>query len=247
MKAYVINLPQATARREHMRQLLRSTPFTDAEIVEAVDGRTMTEAKLREVFDYDLYGRVHMAPPSRAEVGCSLSHRKCWERIADSGMNAFILEDDIELEGALDNYVDFASDWLDTPRPRVYNLTRNFFYFGLRHTDPRRPVRGYQCYNAWCYGMNTAAAKVLLSRPPHTLSDEWGYFRRWGIDVRVPVPHPVIMATDNSSSIGQHYCDRFDREGIRRSALPGMSHFNYLPNLLLTILSKIGIFHKYTL
>ncbi len=245
MKAYVINLPQATARREHMRQLLRSTPFTDVEFINGIDVRAISETELCHIFDFEMYGRVHLVPPSRTEVGCALAHRKCWERIADSGMNAFILEDDIELEGALDNYVDFASDWLDSPSPRVYNLTRNFYYFSLRPTDLRRPVRGYQCYNAWCYGMNTAAAKVLLSRPPHTLSDEWGYFRRWGIDVRVPVPHPVFIPSDNISSIGEHYCDRFDRDGARRSVQPGMPHFDYLPNLMLFILSRLGICYKY--
>lgn len=247
MKSYVINLEKDAERREYMRRLLVSTPFADAEFVNAVDGRAMTAEQLSAAFDYEMYGRVHMAPPSAGEVGCALSHRSCWERVASVGEPAFVMEDDIELEWPLDEVAEFAASWLDSPKPRVLNLTRNCFYFALQRVGVSRPVRAYQCYNAWCYGINAAAARILLSRPPHTLSDEWGYFRRWGVDVRVPVPHPVVVRDDSPSSIGEHYCDRFDRDGVRRSVLPGMMHYNYLPNLLLTILSKVGVFRKYTL
>lgn len=69
------------------------------DIVHAVDGRSLSAEEVSRV-----YARNRHEPPypfelQRGEIGCFLSHRKCWRRLVDEDLDAaLILEDDIEVD-----------------------------------------------------------------------------------------------------------------------------------------------------
>jgi glycosyl transferase family 25 len=102
---FVISLPQATQKQElvkkHMQNL--GIPF---EFVYGVDGRLLSEEELQKVFDrkksYNYYkwyrNRKGIAGVelSRGEIGCTLAHRKVYQKIVDENIKlAVVLEDDV--------------------------------------------------------------------------------------------------------------------------------------------------------
>lgn len=91
IRAYVINLDRSPERMLQMHGMLQQLdlPF---ERISAVDGNALSSERIREV--------TRLAPgrksPTAGQIGCFLSHRLAWERIAlgqdDYGL---VLEDDV--------------------------------------------------------------------------------------------------------------------------------------------------------
>jgi glycosyl transferase family 25 len=91
MKSYVINLDRSPDRLKRMTDRLNSIGLS-FERVPAVDGRLLSHAEISAV-NKPVVGAAAMTPE---EVGCFLSHRRCWERIV-SGPEAYgcVFEDDM--------------------------------------------------------------------------------------------------------------------------------------------------------
>jgi len=97
MQSLIIHMSASTARRPNAERLLQALP--DARLVEAVDGRSAAHAAGVPVLP-----GIHLAPPypfglAPGEVGCFLSHRKCWQQIAEGTDDyALIAEDDLQID-----------------------------------------------------------------------------------------------------------------------------------------------------
>jgi GR25 family glycosyltransferase involved in LPS biosynthesis len=94
MQSLIIHMSSATARRANVDRLLADLP--DARVIEAVTGQGVTTAP----------GNLHQPhypfPMGNGEIGCTLSHRKCWQHIVDSGAEyALIAEDDLQIDTAV--------------------------------------------------------------------------------------------------------------------------------------------------
>lgn len=97
MRSYIIHLATSVGRAENVAQLLQDLP--QAEVVDAVDGR-----------DPEQISGIHQAPgtlhhppyPFRlnaGEVGCFLSHRRCWQMIAEGDEPyGLVAEDDLSID-----------------------------------------------------------------------------------------------------------------------------------------------------
>ncbi len=99
IEAFIIHLARATARRPQVDHLLKACPVP-ARVLDAVDGRAMSEAEIDAV-----YSRKSMHAPhypfemTVGEVGCFLSHRKAWQAIVACGRDAgLVIEDDVEID-----------------------------------------------------------------------------------------------------------------------------------------------------
>lgn len=96
MQSLIIHMSASTARRANVEALLASLP--DAQAVEAVDGRDPAQLAGVTVRPGDLYRPAYPFPLLPGEIGCFLSHRRCWKRILDAGWDAaLIAEDDLEI------------------------------------------------------------------------------------------------------------------------------------------------------
>ena len=97
MRSFVIHLSRATDRAQNVAHLLQALP--NAEVMDAVDGQSPDFAE--DVAQ--LSGNLHHPPYpfrlSRAEIACFLSHRRCWQTIAE-GQQAYALiaEDDMTID-----------------------------------------------------------------------------------------------------------------------------------------------------
>lgn len=97
--AFLIHLKRATQRRPQVERIIEACPL-DTEIVDAADGRAMSEAEQDEVYKFEkLFEPSYPFRIGPGEIGCFLSHRRCWQRIVDGDFDAgLILEDDVEID-----------------------------------------------------------------------------------------------------------------------------------------------------
>lgn len=95
MLTYLINLDRSPQRLEKAREVLASW-HVDFTRLSAVDGRQLPPERLgnhQQPFSARRYFLKDMTP---GEIGCFLSHKKCWEALLQSDNDwAFICEDDI--------------------------------------------------------------------------------------------------------------------------------------------------------
>lgn len=227
MKAYVINLPRALERRKAMRQRLASTPLADAEFVDGVDGRALSQKQREELFDYTRFRNAFYPTPLPGEVGCALSHYNLWKRIAKSRQPALILEDDILIEGDVAPYIEWAEEWLETSKPRAILLPFSFSYRPaslINSPNQLKTVIPEQAYGAIFYAINPAGARLLseLGKPAY-VADDWRYFSKKGLEIRCFLEHPIYVPAGNISTIG----DRADYNLTAANVLRYLNQFYF--------------------
>ena len=97
MHSLIIHMSASTARRPNAEALLRTLP--DAQLIEAVDGRDPAQVTGVTLRNGDLHRPRYPFPLAPGEIGCFLSHRRCWRRILDEGWDyALIAEDDLAVD-----------------------------------------------------------------------------------------------------------------------------------------------------
>lgn len=108
MKVFLVNMDRSTDRLEIMLKRL-STLGLEFERVAAVDGSKLTDAERSRVLSPNWRYPYSLTP---GEVGCFLSHKKCWQRLIDSGESwALVLEDDSVFHPKAIEYFD-TTDWI---------------------------------------------------------------------------------------------------------------------------------------
>lgn len=84
-----------------MDELVRACPV-QAEIVDGVDGSTLAQDRIDNVYSPRLHQPHYPFRLRPAEIGCFLSHRKSWRRIVDEDLDyGLIFEDDAALDAAI--------------------------------------------------------------------------------------------------------------------------------------------------
>lgn len=128
MECYVINLDRSPDRWEHMQKQLSTigTQHTSLKIqrVVGVDGYKLTENEI-SFHQQSAFSLSKIACPrdlSKAEIGCYLSHKKCWEKLINSSSDwGLILEDDITIFPSASKYIESPS-WI----PKGIDLVQIF-------------------------------------------------------------------------------------------------------------------------
>jgi len=93
---FVISMESAAQRRSYMRAQLERLGV-EYTFSTAVDGSTLDVALSNAWIDDARTIAVYGKPLTLGEKGCALSHIFLWEKVAQSGENALILEDDAAL------------------------------------------------------------------------------------------------------------------------------------------------------
>ncbi|MGH8728444.1 MAG: glycosyltransferase family 25 protein [Burkholderiales bacterium] len=230
MRAYIINLPEAIERWRWMQSQLETLPLSMDQFA-AIRGTALRpeEAAYDEASAIARYRR----PFSAAEVGCSLSHIKVYDRIAAGDEAcALVFEDDAAISPILAVLLPGIDHWLRSDQPRVVLLTR-LRRFAMRGAVPL--TSGYRLvkvWNAWYahgYALNRAAADRLRKKllPVSYLPDDWRRFAsELAIDVRGVDPYCVgHSAFAKDSAIGEKREEL--REGVQRSPAARLGRILY--------------------
>ncbi|MEH6478199.1 MAG: glycosyltransferase family 25 protein [Sneathiella sp.] len=212
---FVINRRKDKHRRSDMTERLGKVGITPV-FFEAVDGYALDLMNLPD-YDGEKRRRYFAKDLGHGEIGCSLSHRKIYEKMVDENIaSAVVLEDDIFVE---DNLKNLLEDIRNTNLP--WDLIRfvghgKVFDIGFRplvklrhqYSIVRVPTSPS---GAYAYLLTQKAAKTLIS----FMQKNWVpvdiiHSRAWEtkLDTFLVHPSPVTPDLVSPSTIGD---DRFDK------------------------------------
>lgn len=192
MKAYVINLKDAVSRREYMNGQLKFLPSSlSIEFVEAVDGRIMSPQERDNKFDTEKFRLIYMKEARPGEIGCTLSHQKCYRKIVEEDIqSAIIFEDDLIINEDLKPIIPDVEKWLSSDEPRLLLLSGWFWYTTKKNFDSShhicRVIGGFLTHS---YALNLSAAKLMIDERPWYVADSWSMFIKRGINIMGLSPH----------------------------------------------------------
>jgi glycoside transferase family 25 len=192
MKTYVVNLARSIDRRVYMENLLKTYSNLDVEFIDAVDGRIMSEGECNESFDIKRFAKEMLKEVRPGEIGCTLSHQKCYKKIVSDGeQSAVIFEDDLIFNEDITLLIPKIEDWLDCDEPRVLLLSGWFWHTSSHLFDKKHKISkvidGYLTHG---YALNRNAAKLMIDNKPWYVADSWNMFAKRGIKIYGLKPHP---------------------------------------------------------
>jgi len=219
VKAYVIHLQRARCRQTLVRALLRAIP-THTVVLPAVDGKTLSEEYVRDVYQSALHCPPYPFDLLSAEVGCFLSHRRAWQSILEDDCDAgLIVEDDVAVSSTMfketvraamasvrpDEFIRFPIK----PRQECGAVTRAVG--GLTLIEPHLPGLGMQLQL-----VGREAARQLLDASARFDRPVDSFVQmQWLHGVRVLSARPVVVrdATEmhDGSTVQTHRKDIIDR------------------------------------
>lgn len=209
----LINLDRSKKRLAESTGALRELGI-EFERIEAVDGASISENDLAafKAPDYSAYYKKL----SRAEFGCYLSHRKCWQLICERNLdNAIILEDDFSLKP------EFAELCSKLP-------TLNYEWECLKLTEfpEKRNTLADIDFCAWKVVVydktpsRTGAYAITRSGAAKMLAHSTKITRPVDIDFQYPWEHHVTTLGIKPYPVltGSHHDSTIDETGNRKSA-----------------------------
>ena len=207
---YVINLLRATERKEYMASLLKPYDhLLDVRFIEGVDGKSLSAQQVDEAFDKELSFQRYGRKLNPGEIGCTLSHYKCYKSLLESQEEyALILEDDISILRDL-NVLDEFTSVLKSNKPIVLFLSGDYWYMNKgRLNEQYSKACVYDAVGTYAYFINKAACKKILQKidiPSH-VADHWSLYRRMGLSLKAIYPYMVDANIVNfESNIEQNF------------------------------------------
>lgn len=195
IKTYIINLKHSVDRRKYIWNETDKYACLDRELVEAVDGRLLSEDELNVQFDRKRFERCYARYPLPGEIGCTLSHLKCYRKFLDSSETvALILEDDMCFlyEQDVDFLLQEAVRFLEkAPATLLYLQPPRYCW-----TIGKKPIgRKYSIYSmlngvgSAIYLINRKGAERMMScKLPYWLADHYELIRLKGIHIKTIYP-----------------------------------------------------------
>jgi len=227
MRIYVINLARATERRRKM-QAQADALGVHLDFIEAVDGKTITDAD-RRLVDHTRRRRITPYPLTDNEIGCWLSHCRAMQLLIESGDKmAMIAEDDAKLAPDFARVLEAIAarsgpfDIIDLHR----NLKKDELFVSCRPLLPGFDLGriGYTHMNATGYVMSREGAQKFLAyaqRFVHAVDKEMHRYWANGLDI-YGIETPVVIPDDGGYSfIGE---TRGQGSGESRQRYPDADH-----------------------
>ena len=93
-----------------------TTTGIDIEFIDAVDGRKMNTQELNQLFNLKRFKSLYFREARPGEVGCTMSHQRCFQAIIDQNLPyALLLEDDAVLGDVnrIIHSIHTVQNWLD--------------------------------------------------------------------------------------------------------------------------------------
>lgn len=127
---FLINLDRSHERLANATSQL-SFSGCEFERISAVDGKTLSDSDINKYFDKKKASKRYHYNLTIGEIGCYLSHIKCWEKIVKDDLDfAVILEDDLVLNSNFKEVIE-----------AIPSLGTNWHYLKLSCPFKHRPYK----------------------------------------------------------------------------------------------------------
>lgn len=201
IKTFVINLEYQKERKKYIEDLLKNKNL-DLEWIKGIDGEKLSDFQILKSFNLKKYNKQNKYSIKKSEIGCTLSHRLCYEQIyKDKLKYASIIEDDIILIEDIDPYLPSLINLLDTKKPVIILLSGFFFYSSRRPFIKKKFIcKVFDARLAHSYFINYEAARLILEKKPWYIADNWLQIRSLGIRIYGISPHLIDQNLSLSSS-----------------------------------------------
>ena len=222
MHSFIINLASSLERREKMGKILRNEKFS-YEFITAVDARKFDREQIAEIFNIEEAEIKYQKTILPGEVGCTMSHQKCYQKIVDCNLDyALIFEDDIEIIRPLDGIIQDIEKIMANETPRIILLSGwNYFTTKKRLNESYYLTKVIDGYLTHAYLINKSAAFLMKQEKPAFLADDWRYFIKSGVEIYGIHPHLInqdgnfvsdITAGQNRFSFSTGFVKRYFRK-----------------------------------
>lgn len=230
-------------RKEYMKKLLSPYEgFLDVCFVEAVDGRNLSKKQLMKIWNQDKAYKTYGRYMKGGEIGCALSHRKCYEEIWNNHDDvALILEDDVSFQDVdMENIIFSVSKILKIEKPIIVLLSGDYWYIRKQMVvNGLQLVTVREAMGAIAYLMNRSAAKIMMSAEKRYLADDWYNLKKKGITLYALYSHVVDTSALGTTISGDGYAGT-----IRKNlSFPRMLH-SYWRAIIRQVLGRNGHFEK---
>lgn len=209
MKCYIVNLDKDIERRKYITSILKNWETLEPMFISAIYGKGLSSDELNSKFDlpksYKRYGR-NLNP---GEIGCTLSHFKCFNTLLNStDEHVLILEDDITILRDISE-IETLTASLPKDRPWVIFLSADYWYTSLRSVSRTNSIANvYDAVGTYAYVINRKGAELLLKKNPRpsSVADNWSLYRRQGLKLYAVYPYMIDANIESfESSIEQNY------------------------------------------
>lgn len=204
MKAYIINLPEASERKIHMKSLFENISICPV-FIEAVIGKNLILP--HKGFDEKRYRSAHGKSANLSELGCYFSHLRAIKQFLHDGDDyGLILEDDLKFDETIESIISKALKFNNQ-----FDLLR---LSGLHNGHPVNINSLNEKFSIACnltrqtgagaYLINRHAAKQLLEKlNPMWLPFDHAFDREWSFGVKAMCinPMPILQNITPESQI----------------------------------------------
>ena len=153
MKIYLINLKRDVNRLDRILQQFKQFNITNFEIVEAVDGKSLTQEQLDTDYD-DESAKKLVRRLCLSEIGCALSHIDVYRRIIKENKRCLIMEDDVVISK---KFLSFVNIEIEDPCDVLFfgvtsnnyehnNLPKTYKYKNIRYARNSENGLWTRCY-----------------------------------------------------------------------------------------------------
>lgn len=242
MKAYIINLESATDRREYMKELLDKYSFIDYEFITGINGNKLSSTQKEQLFNEPEFLQQYGRTPKLGEIGCTLSHRKCFSSLlASEEKMAIIFEDDVESANPdLSEALPALEHIAESDQPIIILLSDWYWYNKSKPLGESYKIANVEYgFFAHSYVINRAAAKIALNYPANYIADHWHVYRKMGINVYGIIPHFFNQKWDGTFNTSIQNSEG----GLKNKGLGGCIE-SLLLRLRLLYLKSIGRFYS---
>lgn len=241
MKTYIVNLEKDKERKEYMDGLLDPLSFLEKSYIKAVYGKFVPEEELNEKFDLNLARKRYGRPINPGEIGCTLSHFKCYNTLLNSdNPYALILEDDITIMRDFSE-IDAIAASLPDDKPWVLFLSADYWYTTMRKFNSQNSIASvYDAVGTYAYIINRKGAELILRKNPKAsnVADHWSMYRRQGLNLYAVYPYMIDANIEEfESTVEQTYFGE-----IRKNMPLGMRLASYELSAVKRLLLKAGHF-----
>lgn len=124
-KVFLINLDKSTERRALCEAELNKYGI-EFERVAGVYGKDLSADEVARIYDAKRNAKSYKKVLGLGELGCYLSHIKCWQKIVDEKLDyAVILEDDFKLDSSFEHFQTVLSQLQNWDYMRIAYSSRN--------------------------------------------------------------------------------------------------------------------------